>query len=145
MIWSRRLWVQIQPSPKYRLSIQLYKTYNKYIVNDDRIALNMQQNFNTRQSCIQITDNSNLRIGKISWWAGWELNNENGSIWLWQTSSWNAITIAYLTANFKHYQSKWQILNWKRQVKKVHLSQNFWHQHQHQVVIRIKEKGKILL
>ena len=49
---------------KYRLSIQLYKSYNGFLLNDDWIDLNFQQNFNGRSNVFQISDNSNLRIGK---------------------------------------------------------------------------------
>ena len=49
---------------KYRLSIQLYKTYNGAIINDDWMDLNNQQNFNQRFNHVQIFDNSKLKIGK---------------------------------------------------------------------------------
>ena len=49
---------------KYRLSIQLFKIYNGYILNDDWMNMNVQQNFNARLNSIQINDMSNLRIGK---------------------------------------------------------------------------------
>ena len=48
----------------YRLSIQLYKTYNGYINNDDWIDMNFQQNFNARNDYVPIFDESNLRIRK---------------------------------------------------------------------------------
>ena len=49
---------------KYRLSIQLYKVHNDYNTNEDWMDLNIQQNFNSRQTCIQINDYLNLKIGK---------------------------------------------------------------------------------
>ena len=49
---------------KYRLSIQLFKTYNGAIINDDWVDLNNQQNFNERYDCVQIFDNSKQKIGK---------------------------------------------------------------------------------
>ena len=49
---------------KYRLSIQLYKLYNGCYTNDDWIDLNVQQNFNSRQSLVQINDYPNLKFGK---------------------------------------------------------------------------------
>ena len=49
---------------KYRLSIQLFKIYNGYILNDDWMDMNVQQNFNARLNSIQINDMLNLRIGK---------------------------------------------------------------------------------
>ena len=49
---------------KYRLSIQLFKTYNGAIINDDWMDLNNQQNFNERYNYVQIFDNSKLKIGK---------------------------------------------------------------------------------
>ena len=49
---------------KYRLSIQLYKTYNGCIVNDGWIDMNFQQNFNSRLNFVQINDYLSLRVGK---------------------------------------------------------------------------------
>ena len=49
---------------KYRLSIQLYKSYNGYIMNDDWMDFNFQQNFNARNNYVQMIDYSNLRVGK---------------------------------------------------------------------------------
>ena len=49
---------------KYRLAIQLFKTYNGAIVNDDWMDLNNQQNFNERFNCVQIFDSSKLKVGK---------------------------------------------------------------------------------
>ena len=49
---------------KYRLSIPLYKTYNRYITDDDWLDMNFQQNFNARPSSVKINDFSNLKIGK---------------------------------------------------------------------------------
>ena len=49
---------------KYRLAIQLFKIYNGYIINDDWMDMNMLQNFNARLNCVQISDLSNLKIGK---------------------------------------------------------------------------------
>ena len=49
---------------KYRLSIQLYKIYNRHIDNDDWLDMNVQQNFNARSSFVKINDYSNLKIGK---------------------------------------------------------------------------------
>ena len=49
---------------KYRLSIQLFKTYNGAIINDDWMDWNNQQNFNERHNYVQIFDNSKLKIGK---------------------------------------------------------------------------------
>ena len=50
---------------KYRLAIQLYKSYNEYISNDDWMDLNLQQNFNSRLLTVQINDFSNLKIGEM--------------------------------------------------------------------------------
>ena len=49
---------------KYRLSIQLFKIYNGYILNDDWMDMNVQQNFNARLNSVQINDMSNLSLGK---------------------------------------------------------------------------------
>ena len=49
---------------KYWLSIQLYKGYNDCNMNDDWMDMNMQQNFNSRLTFVQINDFSNLTIGK---------------------------------------------------------------------------------
>ena len=49
---------------KYRLSIQLYKVYNDSNMNEDWMDMNVQQNFNSRLTVIQINDFSNLKIGK---------------------------------------------------------------------------------
>ena len=49
---------------KYKLSIQLYKTYNGFIVKDDWTDMNFQQNFNSRLNNVQINDYPSLRIGK---------------------------------------------------------------------------------
>ena len=49
---------------KYRLAIQLYKIYNGRTESEDWIDLNFQQNFNNRNNHVQITDVSNLRIGR---------------------------------------------------------------------------------
>ena len=51
---------------KYRLAIQLYKVYNGRIETEDWIDLNFQQNFNNRNTRVQISDTSNLRIGRNS-------------------------------------------------------------------------------
>ena len=40
------------------------KVYNGYIMNEDWMDMNFQQNFNARLDCVQIFDNANLRIGK---------------------------------------------------------------------------------
>ena len=49
---------------KYKLLIQLYKTYNRYITDDDWLDMNFQQNFNARSSLVKINDYSNQKIGK---------------------------------------------------------------------------------
>ena len=49
---------------KYKLSTQLYKTYNGFIVKDDWTDMNFQQNFNSRLNNVQINDYPSLRIGK---------------------------------------------------------------------------------
>ena len=49
---------------KYKLAIQLHKIHNVNNANDDWIDLNLQQSFNSRQTCIRIIDNSNLKVGK---------------------------------------------------------------------------------
>ena len=49
---------------KYKLSIQLYKNYNGFIVKDDWTDMNFQQNFNSRLNNVQINDYPSLRIGK---------------------------------------------------------------------------------
>ena len=49
---------------KYRLAIQLHKLYNDNYTNNDWIDLNLQQNFNSRQTCVRITDCSNVKVGK---------------------------------------------------------------------------------
>ena len=48
----------------YRLATQLFKVYNGFIINNDWIDMNVQQNFNTRKGNVLITDNSSLRVGK---------------------------------------------------------------------------------
>ena len=49
---------------KYKLSTQLYKTYNGFIVKDDWTDMNFQQNFNSRLNNVQINDYPSLRIVK---------------------------------------------------------------------------------
>ena len=49
---------------KYRMSIQLYKIYNRFINDEDWLDMNVQQNFNDRSTFVQINDYSNLKIGK---------------------------------------------------------------------------------
>ena len=49
---------------KYRLAIQLYKIYNGGNENEDWMDLNVQQNFNARTDTFQITDYSNVKVGK---------------------------------------------------------------------------------
>ena len=49
---------------RYRLAVQLFKIYNDETRNEDWIDMNVQQNFNSRSRMFQITDYSNLRIGK---------------------------------------------------------------------------------
>ena len=51
---------------KYRLAIQLYKTYNGSNENQDWIDLNFQQNFNDRSINVKINEVSSLRIGRNS-------------------------------------------------------------------------------
>ena len=49
---------------KYRLEIQLFKTYNGYCLNEDWQDMNSQQNFNARNEMFQINDVLNIKIGK---------------------------------------------------------------------------------
>ena len=68
---------------KYRLAIQLYKSYNEYISNDDWMDLNLQLNFNSRLLSVQINDFSKLKIGKnILMNRMGVLNNEINYSWL---------------------------------------------------------------
>ena len=54
-----------------------------YIVNDDWMDLNLQQNFNSRLLSVQINDFSNLKIGKnILMNKMGVLNNEINYSWL---------------------------------------------------------------
>ena len=48
----------------YRLAIQLYKIFNASIENENWIDLNFQQNFNDRNTRVQINDVSRLTVGK---------------------------------------------------------------------------------
>ena len=49
---------------KYRLAIQLFKIYNGTTMDNDWIDMNIQQNFNARQTKFHITDSSRLNVGK---------------------------------------------------------------------------------
>ena len=49
---------------KYRLAIQLFKIYNGTSMDNDWIDMNIQQNFNARQTNFHITDSSRLKVGK---------------------------------------------------------------------------------
>ena len=49
---------------KYRLAIQLFKIYNGSSMDKDWIDMNIQQNFNARQTNFHITDSSRLKVGK---------------------------------------------------------------------------------
>ena len=49
---------------KYRLAIQLFKIYNGDDYNDDWLDMNRQQNFNARCEMFQISNCSNIKIGR---------------------------------------------------------------------------------
>ena len=49
---------------KYRLAIQLFKIYNGDDYNDDWLDMNRQQNFNARCDMFQISNCSNIKIGR---------------------------------------------------------------------------------
>ena len=49
---------------KYRLAIQLFKIYNGTSMDNEWIDMNIQQNFNARQTNFHITDTSRLNVGK---------------------------------------------------------------------------------
>ena len=49
---------------KYKHSIELYRLYNGHGERDDWMDLNFQQNFNRRNDCVNVIDNSRLRVGK---------------------------------------------------------------------------------
>ena len=49
---------------KYRLAIQLFKIYNGNDYNDDWLDMNRQQNFNARCDMFQISNCSNIKIGR---------------------------------------------------------------------------------
>ena len=49
---------------KYRLAIQLYKIYNGDDYNDDWQDMNRQQNFNARCEMFQISNCSNIKVGR---------------------------------------------------------------------------------
>ena len=61
---SAKLQKNIGPKYKCKISIQLFKLYNSEQMSDDWVDLNYQQNFNNRQKCVQITDESRTKIGK---------------------------------------------------------------------------------
>ena len=68
---------------KYRLAIQLYKIYNGFIINGRWIDMSLQQNFNARQMMVQVTDVSNIKVGKnILMNRLTVINNENDYNWL---------------------------------------------------------------
>ena len=68
---------------KYRLAIQLFKLYNDNGTTDDWIDLNLQQNFNSRQTCVRIHDCSNVKVGKnILLNRFQDLNNLIDKLWL---------------------------------------------------------------
>ena len=48
----------------YRLALQLFKIHNSTDQNDDWLDYKFQKNFNYRMNKVQITDISNLRIGR---------------------------------------------------------------------------------
>ena len=54
---------------KYRLSSQLYKSYNGHIMNDDWMDLNFQQNFNAKSNWLSAAlDFEDRRMcGIIQW------------------------------------------------------------------------------
>ena len=71
---------------RYRMAIQLYKTYNAVEMNDDWVDMNQQQNFNARNRMFQINDYSRLKIGKnVLCNRLNELNNQVDLDWLNQS------------------------------------------------------------
>ena len=48
---------------KYKLSIQLFKIYNGGTMIEDWLDMNVQQNFNARNSKFHINDFSKLKVG----------------------------------------------------------------------------------
>ena len=48
----------------YKHALQLYKLYNSTKMTDDWVSLNFQQNFNARNTRIQIFNVSNYKIGQ---------------------------------------------------------------------------------
>ena len=46
------------------MAIQLYKIYNRSIVNEDWLDMNNQPNFNDRNKFVHISDVAKLRVGK---------------------------------------------------------------------------------
>ena len=71
---------------RYRMAIQLYKTYNAVEMNEDWVDMNLQQNFNARNRIFQINDYSRLKIGRnILCNRLNELNNQVDLDWLNQS------------------------------------------------------------
>lgn len=49
---------------KYKHALLLFKTYNTTKMSKDWLALNFQQNFNNRNTTINLVDTSQFKIGK---------------------------------------------------------------------------------
>ena len=49
---------------KYKNALQLYKLHNSTNMSEDWISLNLQQNFNARNTKIQIYNVSNYKVGQ---------------------------------------------------------------------------------
>ena len=73
----------------YKLSLQLYKSYNDNQQNETWLSLNFQQMFNNRTDIILIADESKNRIGKNIFIN--RLNILNGKVKLdWMNLSYDA-------------------------------------------------------
>ena len=98
----------------YPLSIQLLKIYNGYILNDDWMDMNVQQNFNARLNCVQINDMWNIRIGKniLSNRLG-ILNNEINYDWL-------DLTLTGFQLKCKDlYLKNWDLFDWQTRIMTI--------------------------